>query len=107
MDENTIILRPVSDYSRNCVGDDHIPDLDSPAYILVNEEIADNDASYIFIAGEVGVNGSDVNAEYFFNLDVPKISAKKKIKNISFHLVCRGEGYGAGSIIPNPNIEYC
>lgn len=100
MDENTIILRPISDYSRNCGKGDHIPDSDSPAYILVNEEEADNDASYIFLAGGIGINGSDGDAEYVFNLDVPKIPTKKKIKNILFHLVCMGDGDGNGSIIP-------
>lgn len=72
MAEHVVILRPISD----------IPENDNQFFLLVNEEVADDSSTEIFLEGGVGVNGEDAEVDYAFGIDTSQIPSKANVLNV-------------------------
>lgn len=86
MAENTVILRPISDINIINNGGTVLstnPTDATEIYLLVNEEVADDDATYINVFGTEANYG---DFSFTFGLDVSKIPSNVRITNVQMYV---------------------
>lgn len=98
MASGTLILRPSDDLNIAHARKDY----NSPAYIAINEEVADDDSTYIYDSISVGSSTYPANSRFAMHGDVPDSLARISGGRIYIRSnLSRGNGYNSGGSTGN------